>query len=76
MARYLITQSLLSSWSYVHNCWEGCEEDAMASFLATLRREPAEVTEAMQDGIEFENAVYAEASGQLRPHHPKWERGI
>lgn len=76
MARYLITQSLLSSWNYVHNCWEGCEEDAMASFLATLRREPAEVTEAMQDGIEFENAVYAEASGLLRPLHPKWERGI
>ena len=73
MARYLITQSLLSSWNYVHNCWEGCEEDAMASFLSTLRREPAEVTEAMQDGIEFENAVYAEASGLL---HPKWERGI
>ena len=76
MARYLITQSLLSSWNYVHNCWEGCEEDVMASFLATLRREPAEVTEAMQDGIEFENAVYAEASGLLRPHLPKWERGI
>lgn len=76
MARYLITQSLLSSWSYVHNCWDGCEEDAMASFLSTLRREPAEVTEAMQDGIEFENAVYAEASGLLRPLHPKWERGI
>lgn len=76
MARYLITQSLLSSWNYVHNCWEGCEEDAMASFLSTLRREPAEVTEAMQDGIEFENAVYAEASGLLRPLHPKWERGI
>lgn len=76
MARYLITQSLLSSWNYVHNCREGCEEDAMASFLATLRREPAEVTEAMQNGIEFENAVYAEASGQLRPPHPEWERGI
>lgn len=76
MARYLITQSLLSSWNYAHNCWEGCEEDAMASFLSTLRREPAEVTEAMQNGIEFENAVYAEASGQLRPPHPKWERGI
>ena len=76
MARYLITQSLLSSWSYVHNCWDGCEEDAMASFLSTLRREPDEVTEDMQNGIEFENAVYAEASGQLRPHHPQWERGI
>lgn len=48
----------------------------MASFLSTLRREPSETTEAMQNGIEFENAVYAEASGQLRPPHAKWERGI
>lgn len=76
MARYLITQSLLSAWGYVHSCYEGCEEDAMASFLSTLRREPSETTEAMQNGIEFENAVYAEASGQLRPPHAKWERGI
>lgn len=74
--RYLITQSLLSAWNYVHSCYEGCEEDAMASFLSTLRREPSEVTEAMQNGIEFEDEVYAQASGQLRPPHPKWERGI
>ena len=76
MARYLITQSLLSAWNYVHSCYEGCEEDAMASFLATLRREETEQTEAMLNGIEFENAVYAEASDQLRPPHPKWEYGI
>jgi len=76
MAKYLITQSLLSAWNYVHSCYEGCEEDAMASFLSTLRREPTETTEAMQNGIDFENAVYAEASGQLRPPHEKWERGI
>ena len=76
MARYLITQSLLSAWSYVHSCYEGCEEDAMESFLAALRREPSEITEAMQNGIDFENAVYAEASGQMRPPHEKWEHGI
>lgn len=76
MARFLITQSLLSAWSYVHYCREGQEEDAMASFLSTLRREPSEPTEAMQNGIEFESAVYAEASGQMRPPHPKWEHGI
>lgn len=76
MARYLITQSLLSAWNYVHSCYEGCEEDAMAAFLSTLRREETEQTEAMLNGIEFENAVYAEASGQLRPPHPKWEYGI
>lgn len=48
----------------------------MAAFLSTLRREETEQTEAMLNGIEFENAVYAEASGQLRPPHPKWEYGI
>ena len=74
--RYLITQSLLSAWNYVHSCYEGCEEDAMASFLSALRKEPSEVSEAMQNGIEFENEVYAQASGQLRPPHPKWEHGI
>lgn len=76
MARYLITQSLLSAWNYMYDCFEGCEEDAMASFLSTLRREEGEQTDAMKNGIEFENAVYAEASGQLRPPHAKWERGI
>lgn len=76
MARFLITQSLLSAWNYVHTCYEGCEEDAMASFLSTLHREETEQTEAMLNGIEFENAVYAEASGQVRPPHPKWEYGI
>lgn len=76
MARYLITQSLLSAWNYVHYCREGQEEEAMASFLSTLRREPVEQTEAMAHGIEFETAVYAEAAGQVRPPHPKWEHGI
>ena len=33
MARYLITQSLLSSWNYTFNCFEGYEEEAQAEFL-------------------------------------------
>ena len=48
----------------------------MASFLSALRREPSEMNEAIENGIEFENEIYAMASGQLRPPHPKWERGI
>lgn len=66
MERYLITQSLLSSWAYIFNAYEGYEEDAMESFLSTLRREPSEPTEAMLDGIDFENAVYRLASGDGR----------
>lgn len=76
MARYLITQSLLSAWNYVHSCYEGCEEDAMASFLSALRREKTPQTDAMLDGIAFEQNVYAAAKGEIREAHPKWERGI
>ena len=80
MARYLVTQSLLSAWNYVYTCAEGKEEDAMASFLQTLRREEEDLTpeqqERIQNGIDFEQAVYDEASGKVRPPHPKWERGI
>lgn len=57
--RTLITQSLLSSWLYTFNCAEGYEEEANADFLRTLRREPGEQTEAMINGIQFENGVYA-----------------
>ena len=56
----LITQSLLSSWLYTYNCAEGYEEDADADFLRTLRREPMEEpSEAITNGIAFENGVYA-----------------
>lgn len=80
MARYLITQSLLSSWLYVFDCFDGCEDSAMDAFLHTLRREPEDLDDEqrqrIQNGIDFEQAVYSEASGQLRAPHPKWERGI
>lgn len=78
--RYLITQSLLSAWNYVHTCFPGCEEDAMASFLHTLRKEPDDITaeqlEKIQKGIAFESAVYATAIGRARDQRPEWERGI
>lgn len=80
MARYVITQSLLSSWLYVHNCYPGCEEDAMAAFLNALRKEPEDISEDqlqnIQNGIAFESAVYATALGRNRNEFPKWERGI
>lgn len=76
MDRYLITQSLLSSWAYIFNCWDGYEDDALADFMRTLNREESEPTEAMLDGIAFENEVYKAASGTQRPPHKKWESGI
>ena len=61
MPQYLITHSLLSSWLYMlkGNPFEDAttERDPMAEFLQVLRREPTETTEAMQNGIDFENLV-------------------
>ena len=61
--RYLMTQSLLSSWLYTFNCPDDYEEEAFNDFLSTLRREPHETTEAMQNGIDFENLVTAILTG-------------
>jgi hypothetical protein len=61
--RYLLTQTLLSSWLYIYKAFEGYEEQAYEDFLTTLRREPKEQTEAMLAGINFENMVNACVEG-------------
>ncbi len=76
MAKYLITQSLLSAWSYAHTCFESCAEEAYEEFLNALNRIPKETTPEMQNGIDFENEVYKEAAGTPRVPHPSWENGI
>lgn len=76
MPRYLITQSLVSSWAYMFDCMEGNEEEAEQEFLSALRREPREATDAMRNGIDFENAVYAEAAGARWDTGGRWENGI
>ena len=73
---YLITQSLISAWQYMFECYDGYEDDAKASFLATLNREKTEPTDAMLNGIEFENEIYRAVTGAERTPHPKWENGI
>jgi len=67
MARYLITQSLLSSWNYMFDCFEGYEDEAHEEFMQTLRREKGEQSEAMLKGIAFENLCYSIADGSFRP---------
>ncbi len=61
MSRYGITHSLLSSWLYAMkgNPYEDAttEKDAYEDFMKVLRREPTEATEAMQNGIDFEDLV-------------------
>lgn len=75
MPRYMITHSLLSSWLYAmkENPYEDAttERDPYADFLRTLNREPTETTEAMQNGIDFENLVTAILSGTANPAE-KW----
>lgn len=66
MSQYLITQSLVSAWNYMHECREECQEEAYADFLNTLNRIPKETTREMQNGIDFENLVYSIANGTFR----------
>lgn len=58
---YLLTHSLLSSWLYAmkDNPYEDLttERDSFAEFLKSLRKEPTETTEAMLNGIAFEDMV-------------------
>lgn len=74
MAR-LITQSLISAWAYMFDCAEGQEKKAAEDFERVLRRERTVPTDAMQAGIDFENAVYAEAAGFSR-RQTEWESGV
>ena len=64
--RYLLTQSLLSAYAYMFDCYEGGEDDAKAEFEQTLLRIKSPPTEAMQNGIDFENIVYGLVTGDIR----------
>lgn len=72
---YLLTHSLLSSWLYAmkDSPYEDAttERDSYAEFLQALRREPGEQTEAMRNGVEFENLVTDIVNGDADTEH-KW----
>lgn len=79
MPRYLITHSLLSAWLYSlrENPYEDMENEknAREEFLRVLRREPTETTEAMQNGVDFENLVthiLTGKAGTAFAFNPKW----
>lgn len=74
--QYLITQSLLNAWNYTFECADEYADEARKDLFRMLKREPSETTEAMQNGIDFENEVYAEAAHTARAPHPAWESGI
>lgn len=71
MSRYLLTHSLLSSWLWAikEDPYEDAttEQDSMAEFLQVLRREPTPTSEAMQNGIDFENLVTHIVNGGGNP---------
>ena len=74
---YLLTHSLLSSWLYAmkDNAYADAttESDSYAEFLQALRREPSEQTEAMRNGIEFENLVTDIVNGDADTDHQWYE---
>lgn len=74
--RTLITQTLLSAWLYQYSCADGLEDEARESFMRTLAREKAEQTDAMKNGILFENGVYALAKDPNDMSvYPGWKEG-
>ena len=62
-----ITKTLIESWAYTFDCMEEYADEAMADFLATLKREPHEPSEAMIAGTNFENLCYQLAGGANLP---------
>ena len=72
---FLLTHSLLSSWLYAmkDNPYEDLttERDYMAEFMQTLRREPTPTSDAMQNGIDFEDLVTDIVLGKDCTDH-KW----
>jgi len=71
--RLKITKTLIESWAYTFNCFD--EETAMDDFLKTLNRESFEPSEAMRNGINFENMCYEMACGGQPAGNSQWIEG-
>lgn len=73
MSKYLMTQSLLSSFGWM---LKSDDPAAREDFVRTLRREPTEQTEPMCNGLEFERLVTLVVAGHDPPETHKWRNGI
>lgn len=73
LSKYLLTQSLLSSWLYALDT-SFDSPDKYTEFLATLRKEETPRSEAMQDGLDFEALVTRIIGGDMSTGH-KWQQG-
>lgn len=72
--RYLLTQSLLSSWEYQYRAPD--PDAAHRDFLRVLRREPGETNRAIQDGIAFEDMVTTYIQGVMPPEDHSWNGAV
>ena len=74
---FYLTQTMLSSWQHFLDSDDAYAEDALASFIQTLKREPKETTPAMQAGIDFESAINVVVAGDpVDIKNEKEERAI
>lgn len=72
--KLLITQSLLGAWLYQYQTFD--QESAHKDFLRVLRREKSKPTQAILDGIQFENMVKACCEGSSPPEGHKWGQAV
>lgn len=63
-----VTQSMLSAYEWVFK-----KDDGYEAFLKTLRREKTPPTEAMLDGIRFENCLNAVLNGEHIDSTHEWK---
>lgn len=73
--KYWMTQSLLSAWMHYLTADEEHSQAAWDSFVSTLRREEKEPTQAMRDGVLFEDMVNRLVAGEQFEDAPnaKWD---
>lgn len=72
--RFLLTQSLLSAWLYQYQAWD--KDGAHKDFLRALGRQHTRETQAIRDGIQFENLVQAACEGGLPVEEHPWRAGV
>lgn len=72
--KLLITQSLLAAWEYQYHAFD--EESAHKDFIRVLKREKSKPSQAILDGIQFENMVTECCAGTMPPEKHKWKDGI
>lgn len=66
-AKLRLTQSLLSAWE-----WSFKREDGYDDFIAALSREKKQPTQAMLDGIRFENCLNSVLNGEPLYQDHEW----